>query len=61
MTVDGAQGIASTIVERGRKQTNDVLQDLEQLLDRGRGGIDDRTARRSPRGHRRRTRRRASR
>jgi len=42
VTVDGAQGIASTIIERGRKQTNDVLQDLERLLDRGRGGIDDR-------------------
>jgi ElaB/YqjD/DUF883 family membrane-anchored ribosome-binding protein len=43
VTVDGAQGIASTIIERGRKQTNDVLQDLERLLDRGREGIDDRT------------------
>jgi hypothetical protein len=42
VTVDGAQGIASTIIERGRKQTNDVLLDLERLLDRGRGGIDDR-------------------
>ena len=48
MTADGAQGIASGLVQRGRKQTNDVLSDLEQLLDRGRDEVDD--ARRRPQG-----------
>jgi ElaB/YqjD/DUF883 family membrane-anchored ribosome-binding protein len=44
VTVDGAQGIASKIVERGRKQTNDVLQDLEQLLASSRDEIDERAS-----------------
>jgi polyhydroxyalkanoate synthesis regulator phasin len=32
-----ARGIASDLVKRGRKETNDVLKDLENLLDKGRG------------------------
>jgi polyhydroxyalkanoate synthesis regulator phasin len=44
VTVDGAQGIASRLVERGRKQTNDVLKDLEQVLNKGRDEIEGRTS-----------------
>jgi polyhydroxyalkanoate synthesis regulator phasin len=54
MTRDAAQDLISGLVERGRRQTSDVLSDLEQLLGRGRGGdvaararkqVDDATAR----------------
>ena len=38
MTRDAAQDLVSGLVERGRRQTTDVLSDLEQLLGRGRGG-----------------------
>jgi hypothetical protein len=38
MTRDAAQDLISGLVERGRRQTTDVLGDLEQLLGRGRGG-----------------------
>jgi hypothetical protein len=38
MTRDAAQDLISGLVERGRRQTSDVLSDLEQLLGRGRGG-----------------------
>jgi hypothetical protein len=38
MTRDAAQDLISGLVERGRRQTSDVLGDLEQLLGRGRGG-----------------------
>ena len=38
MTRDAAQDLISGLVERGRRQTTDVLSDLEQLLGRGRGG-----------------------
>jgi polyhydroxyalkanoate synthesis regulator phasin len=44
ITAKGARSIAGDLLERGRKQTNDVLQDLEQLLGRGRGEIDTRTS-----------------
>jgi polyhydroxyalkanoate synthesis regulator phasin len=36
MTTDDAQNVAAGLIELGRKQTNDVLKDLEQLLGRGR-------------------------
>jgi hypothetical protein len=38
MTRDAAQDLITGLVERGRRQTTDVLSDLEQLLGRGRGG-----------------------
>ena len=38
MTRDAAQDLISGLVERGRRQTSDVLSDLEQLLGRGRSG-----------------------
>jgi hypothetical protein len=44
MTTADAQGVASGLIERGRKQTNDVLRDLEGLLTRGRDEIDGRTS-----------------
>jgi hypothetical protein len=44
MTTADAQGVASGLSERGRKQTNDVLKDLEQLLERGRGEVEGRTS-----------------
>jgi len=37
MTRDAAQELIAGLVERGRRQTTDVLGDLEQLLGRGRG------------------------
>ena len=44
MTSADAQGLATGLLERGRKQTNDVLKDLEQLLGRGRDEIEGRTS-----------------
>ena len=44
ITAKGARSIAGDLLERGRKQTNDVLKDLEQLLGRGRDEIDSRTS-----------------
>jgi hypothetical protein len=44
MTTADAQSVASGLVERGRKQTNDVLKDLEKLLDRSRGEVEGRTS-----------------
>jgi polyhydroxyalkanoate synthesis regulator phasin len=35
MTRDAAQDLVAGLVERGRRQTSDVLSDLEQLLGRG--------------------------
>ncbi len=32
MTADDAQTLANGLLDRGRKQTNDVLKDLEQLM-----------------------------
>jgi hypothetical protein len=37
VTRDAAQDLIAGLVERGRRQTSDVLSDLEQLLGRGRG------------------------
>src|SRR5437773_6757197 len=39
VTADDAQDLARSLLERGRKQTNAVLGDFEQLL--GRGGAGD--------------------
>jgi hypothetical protein len=39
MTRDSAQELISGLVERGRRQTSDVLSDLEQLLGRGGGDV----------------------
>jgi hypothetical protein len=44
VTVRDAQRITSGLVKRGQRQTSDVLQDLENLLDRGRSGIEDRAS-----------------
>ncbi len=38
MTRDAAQDLVAGLVERGRRQTTDVLGDLEQLLGRGKSG-----------------------
>jgi polyhydroxyalkanoate synthesis regulator phasin len=43
ITAKDARGLARGLVERGRKQTNDVLKDLEQLMGRGRDEIEGRT------------------
>ena len=39
MTRDAAQELIAGLVERGRRQTSDVLSDLEQLLGRGSGDV----------------------
>jgi hypothetical protein len=39
-----ARGIASDLLKRGRKETDDVLKDLENLLDKGRRDLGKRTA-----------------
>jgi polyhydroxyalkanoate synthesis regulator phasin len=44
VTARDAQRITSGLVKRGQRQTSDVLKDLEQLLERGRGEIGGRTA-----------------
>jgi ElaB/YqjD/DUF883 family membrane-anchored ribosome-binding protein len=41
MTADDAQDLGRTLLDRGRKQTNDVLSDLEQLLGRGGDQLQD--------------------
>ena len=38
-----ARKLATRLTDRGRKQTNDFLKDLESLMDRGRGEIESRT------------------
>jgi polyhydroxyalkanoate synthesis regulator phasin len=43
ITTKDAQGIGSSLLKRGRSETNAVLRDLEQLLDRGRGEIEGAT------------------
>jgi polyhydroxyalkanoate synthesis regulator phasin len=42
MTAEDAQQLVSGLLSLGRKQTNDVLSDLEQLLGRGRDEIGGR-------------------
>jgi hypothetical protein len=44
VTVRDAQRISSGIVKRGQRQTSDVLKDLENLLDRGRSGVEGRAS-----------------
>jgi polyhydroxyalkanoate synthesis regulator phasin len=44
VTVRDAQRISSGIVKRGQRQTSEVLKDLENLLDRGRSGIEGRAS-----------------
>jgi polyhydroxyalkanoate synthesis regulator phasin len=44
VTVRDAQRITSGLVKRGQRQTSDVLKDLENLLDKGRTGIEGRTS-----------------
>ncbi len=39
VTVRDAQRISAGLVKRGQRQTSDVLKDLENLLDRGRGEV----------------------
>ena len=43
MTRDDAQNLVEGLVSLGRKQTNDVLRDLEQLLGRSRDEVESRT------------------
>jgi hypothetical protein len=40
-----ARGIASDLVKRGRNETNDVLKDLENLVDKGRRDVSKRASR----------------
>jgi hypothetical protein len=44
MTSADAQTLATGLLDLGRKQTNDVLKDLEGLLERGRDEIEGRTS-----------------
>jgi polyhydroxyalkanoate synthesis regulator phasin len=44
VTVRDAQRITSGLVKRGQRQASDVLKDLENLLDRGRSGVEDRAS-----------------
>ena len=44
VTARDAQRITSGLVKRGQRQTSDVLKDLENLLERGRSGVEGRTA-----------------
>jgi polyhydroxyalkanoate synthesis regulator phasin len=39
LTAKQARGIAGDLVKRGRKETNDVLKDLENLFERGQGRV----------------------
>jgi polyhydroxyalkanoate synthesis regulator phasin len=43
VTVDDAQKLADTLVRRARKETSDVVKDLEQLVGRGRSEVEQRT------------------
>jgi polyhydroxyalkanoate synthesis regulator phasin len=43
MTRDDATQLGQALVTLGRQQTDDVLQDLEQLLGRGRNRLEERT------------------
>jgi polyhydroxyalkanoate synthesis regulator phasin len=50
MTVDDAQRLADTLVRRARKETGDVVKDLEQLVGRGRSEVEQRGRRARKRG-----------
>lgn len=43
VTMDDAQKLADTLYRRARKETTDVVKDLEQLVGRGRTGAERRT------------------
>jgi polyhydroxyalkanoate synthesis regulator phasin len=43
MTVDDAQKLADSLIRRARKETGDVVRDLEQLVGRGRDRVEQRT------------------
>lgn len=43
VTVDDAQKLADTLYRRARKETSDVVKDLEQLVGRGRSEVGQRT------------------
>ena len=45
-----ARGIASDLLKRGRKETDDVLKDLENLLEKGRRDLEKRTCKRAQAG-----------
>jgi len=40
VTVDDAQSVVQTLLDRARKETNDVVQDLEKLIQRGRSEVE---------------------
>jgi polyhydroxyalkanoate synthesis regulator phasin len=44
VTARDARSITSGLVKRGQRQTSDVLKDLENLLERGRAGVESRTS-----------------
>jgi hypothetical protein len=50
MTRDAAQDLIAGLIERGRRQTSDVLSDLEQLLGRGGGSSSSGVAARARKG-----------
>lgn len=50
MTVDDAQKLADTLYRRARKETTDVVKDLEQMVGRGRTEVEQRTASARKRG-----------
>ena len=43
VTVDDAQALADTLYRRARRETGDVVKDLEQLVGRQRGRVERRT------------------
>lgn len=47
MTRKDAQELATSLYSRGRRQTDDLLKDLEQLMGRGRSELESRTTGRS--------------
>ena len=44
MTTADAQALATALLDRGRKQTNEVMKDLEGVLSRGRSEVEGRTS-----------------
>ena len=52
VTSDDAQDLVTGLVDRGRKQTNDVLGDLEKLLGRSQNQIEEARKRARKRGER---------
>jgi polyhydroxyalkanoate synthesis regulator phasin len=44
LSAKDARGIAGDLVKRGRKETDDVLKDLENLLDKGRRDVSKRAS-----------------